>query len=58
MKFGAVELTQNELELILVELARTWRTNREKKKRLREVTDVTASLKLEKRMEQRNKDVL
>ena len=55
MKFGAVELTQDELELILAELART---KREKMKLLREVTDVTTRLKLEKRMAQRDKDVL
>ena len=55
MKFGAVELTQDELELIVAELART---KSEKTKLLREVTDVTARFKLEKRMAQRDKDVL
>ena len=55
MKFGAVELTQDELELILAELART---KSEKTKLLREVTDVNARLKLEKSVAQRDKDVL
>ena len=55
MKFGAVELTQDEVELILVALART---KSEKTKLLGEVSDVTARLKLEQRMAQRDKDVL
>ena len=55
MKFGAVELTQDELELILAELART---KSEKTKLLREVANVTACLKLEKRMAQRDRDAL
>ena len=55
MKFKAVELTQDEVELIVAELART---KSEKTKLLREVTDVTARLELEKRMGQRDKDVL
>ena len=55
MKFGAVELTQDELEMIVAELART---KSEKTKLLREFTDVTTRLKLEKSMAQRDKDVL
>ena len=55
MKFKAVELTQDEVELIVAELART---KSEKTKLLREVTDVTARLELEKRMGKRDKDVL
>ena len=55
MKFGAMELTQDEGELILAELART---KSEKTKLLREDSDVTARLELEKRKGQKDKDVL
>ena len=55
LKFGAVELTQDEGELILAELART---KSEKTKLLRENTDVTTRLELEKRKGQKDKDVL
>ena len=55
MKFGAVELTQDEVELILAELART---KSEKTKLLRDVTHVNARLELEKRKGQKDKDVL
>ena len=55
MKFGAVELTQDEDELVLAELART---KCEKTKLSREDSDVTARLELEKRKGQKDKDVL
>ena len=55
MKFGSVELTQDEGELIVADLART---KCEKTKLLREDTDVTARLELEKRKGQKDKDVL
>ena len=55
MKFGSVELTQDEGELIVADLART---KCEKTKLLREDTDVTARLELENRKGQKDKDVL
>ena len=54
-RFGAVELTQDELELVFVELARA---KREKATLLQEVTDATERLKLEKRNARRDNDVL
>ena len=55
LKFGAVDLTQDEGELILAELACT---KTEKTKLLREDSDVTARLELEKRKGKKDKDVL
>ena len=55
IRSGAVELTQDELELVFAELARA---KREKAKLLQEATDATERLKLEKRTARKDKDVL
>ena len=55
IRFGAVELTQDEIELVLAELERV---KSEKEKLLQYVTDATARLKLEKRTARREKVVL
>ena len=55
IRFGAMELTQDELELVFAELERA---KNEKGKLLQEVTDATARLKLEKSTARKDKDVL
>ena len=55
IRFGVMELTQDELELVFAELKRA---KNEKAKLLQEVADATVLLKLEKRTARRDKDVL
>ena len=55
IRFGAMELTQDEIEFVLAELERA---KSEKAKLFQEVTDATARLKLEKRTASRDKVVL
>ena len=55
IRFGAMELTQDELELAFTELERA---KKEKGKLLQEVTDATARLELEKSTARKDKDVL
>ena len=54
-RFGAMELTRDEIELVLAELERA---KSEKAKLLQDVSDATARLKLEKRTARRDNVVL